>query len=306
MENYAVGSKKNRLTSVKGIIFMVAGAVFLLPYLVASVPSLATFFISLFKLFANLFSFSGEGLSLAFASLTPLLSSFTDLLQCFVGPVSLVLCFILIAFRNEEKASIFAVLNLVSSLVTLFAGKVSMATPVWAINLLADLVLAFVLLAFSLCEGKHRNSQRWIWLAVVSCVIRIAGYVFSMQTETTVYPLEYYPVFDYEAFIASFRQFVTAVLDKKSIATEVKVTGYAFSFNTLAENWAAYIGAADALNKVPVNAINWFDGARSMAKTIATGFNGQPALVNLLYIVSSCLTSLFGFVMAYERNGSKE
>lgn len=306
MENYAVGAKKNPLTSVRGIVFMVAGAVFLLPYLVASVPSLMTFFISLFKVFANLFSFSGQGLSLAFASLTPLLSSFADLLQCFVGPVSLVLCFILIAFRNEEKASVFAVLNLISSLVTLFGGKVSMATPAWAINLLADLVLAFVLLAFALCEGKLRNSCRWIWLAAACCVIRIAGFVFGMAKDTTIYPLEYYPVFDYEAFIASFRQFVTAVLDKKSIASEVKLANYSFSFNTLTEGWAGYIGAADALNKVPVDTINHFDDARSMAKAIAASYNSQPVLMNLLYIVSSCLTGLFGFVMVHEFKQIKE
>ena len=306
MDNYAMSQRKSPLTSVRGIIFMVAGAVFLLPYLVASVPSLMTFFISLFKVFANLFSFSGQGLSLAFASLTPLLSSFFDLLQCFVGPVSLVLCFILIAFRNEEKACVFAVLNLVSSLITLLGGKVSLATPVWAINVLADLVLAVALLAFSLCEGKLRNSQRWIMFAMVSCVIRIAGFVFGMVKDATVYPLEYYPVFDYEAFIASFRQFVTAVLDKKSIASEVKLANYSFTFNTLAEGWAGYVGAADALNKVPVDTINWFDGARSMAKPIAASFNSQPELVNLLYIVSSCLTGLFGFVMVHEFKQVKE
>lgn len=299
MENYAVGQKKNPLTSVRGIVFMAAGVVFLLPYLAASVPSLFTFFISLFKVFANLFSFSGTGLSLAFANLTPLLSSVVDLLQCFVGPVSLVLCFILIACRNEEKASVFAVLNLISTVVTLFAGKVSMETPAWAINLLADLVLAFALLAFSLCEGKIRYSQRWIWMAVASCAIRIAGMIFGMSNNTTIHPIEYYPVFDYDAFVASYRQFVTAVLDKKSIATDLKVTGYSFSFNALAEGWAGYVGAADALDTVSLDAINHFDFPRSIANSITACFNSQSALMNVLYIASACVTSLFGFLMMF-------
>lgn len=281
---------------------MVAGAVFLLPYLAASVPSLLTFFISLFKVFANLFSFSGQGLSLAFANLTPLLSSVVDLLQCFVGPVSLVLCFILIACRNEEKASVFAVLNLVSSMVTLFAGKVSMETPAWAINLLADLVLAFTLLAFALCEGKIRYSQRWIWMAAASCLIRIAGLIFGMNNNVTIYPIEYYPVFDYDAFVISYRQFVTAVLEKKSIASEVKLSSYSFSFNALAEGWAGYVGAANALDTVPLDTINHFDFPRGIANTLSACFNSKPVLVNVLYIASSCVMSLFGFLMMFNFN----
>lgn len=301
MDNYAMSQRKNPLTSVRGIIFMVAGAVFLLPYLVVSVPVLITFFISLYQVFANLFTFSGQGLSMAFACLTPLLSSVTDLLQCFVGPVSLVLCFLLIAFRNEEKASVFGVLNLISTLVTLFAGKVSMQTPAWALNLLADLVLAFTLLAFALCEGKLRNSQRWIWLAAVSCVIRIGGMLVGMNNNIFVHSMEYYPVADYEGFVASFRQFVTAVLSKKEIPADVKITNaaYTFSFSGLADNWAAYISAANAVDTAPLNTLGYFDFPRGIAKSMDTAINGKAEIVNLLYIVSTCVMSLFGFLMMF-------
>ena len=295
MENYAIAKRKNPLTSVTGIIFMVAGAVFLLPYMVVSLPSLFTFFISLFKVFANLFTFK---LSLAFASLTPLLSSFVDLLQCFVGPVALVMAFVLMLSHNEEKASVFAVLNLITTLVTLFSGRVSMETPAWAINVLADLVLAFALLACSLSEGKVRKSSRWLIIAIIACVIRIVGMVFAMQKGTYIYLLEYYPVYEYEGFVASYRQFVTAVLEKKNPAVELNVQSYTFNQKGFAENWRKYMNDIIKLDTIPRSAVEQYDGSRNMAAGIVNGVESMPMAIELMHIISYCVMTVVAFLAA--------
>ena len=299
MENYAVSQKKNPLCTVWGILFMVAGAIFLLPYLAASVPSLVTFFVALYNIFANLFSFTGEGLSMAFVSFTPFFNSIVELLQCFVGPVALIMTFVLLAFRNEEKASVFAVLNLISSIVTLFGGRVSLMTLPWAVNLLADLVLAFAVLAFALCEGKLRRSPRWLYLAIFAGIIRIVAMVLAGQESTQLFANEYFPVYDYEAFIASHREYVAAVLKKKNIGTEVKLSQpqFKFAFADLADNWKAYMSAANAVDAVSISDINQYDDARGMASSIAGMFNGVSGLAEILYTASACLLGVFGCLM---------
>lgn len=294
MEKVALNARKNPLTTKKGIVFSVAGVIFLLPYLMVSAPTLMTFFISLFKVFANLFTLK---FSLAFANLTPLLSSFLDAVQCFVGPLSMLMVFIMLVSGNEEKASIFAVLNLIATVITLVSGKVSVLTPAWAVSLLADIVLAFALLAYSLCEGKIITSTRWIWFAAIFCEIRIISMLFAAYNGSQLFMAEYYPAYDYEAFVASYRQFVTAVLNKKNVSTELSLSSYSFNFENFAQSWKGYIADVTALDTLPRNAVNHFDFPRTVAKGVANVFSKKPMLTEILYVFSSRLVVIFGFLM---------